>query len=937
VRDVDRLEEGLGSSDEESAHGHVFGCTPSANFLVRALARSRVVDMNGHHRTQEREGHRIGSGVCAAVTGVVTFALAAAVAAQSPQAPVFRSGVELLEIDATVVDARSRPVGDLRTSDFVVTVDGKPRRVVSAEFAATSDIRSRPAGESAAAVAPVTFNNGPRDGRLIVFAIDQLNTRPGQSRAVALAVERFLDRLSPDDRVALFAFPAPGPTVDFTTSRMAIRDGLALVSGTGDFEPIAQEFSVSRSEAVAVESQTDFETIRRLVWRECRVEMPENMMELMVEMVSASGCEGTVIAEAGAMAIDIYRRSDGAVTALSQLLRRLGSVDGRKSLVLVSEGLALPGLRSEAVPMLAELAAAARVDVNVILPQTLGDTDADRHGFRPTRLADQRLQEDGLESLAVRSRGTLFRAPSGLDGAFERVGLELSGYYVLGVETAPSDRNGDHHRIGVQVRRRGVTVRARREFRYEPGRTFPPEDAMTRLLRSPFPVPDLPIRLATYAFRDPALPKTRVVLAAEIGPAGTGAVDLTLGFGVFDAEGRVVASGRDRKTLESADGRAVEYDGSILLDPGIYTLRFAAIDPDGNRGSVERQLQLTRPANQPLAIGDLMLARANEAAARALKPRVELRVDARRFAAYMELYADKPGKFEGAEVDVEVARDESSTAIRRDRAPLQPRGDGRRGEVLLSIPVDGLAPGHYVVRATVTLDGRTVATSVRPFELVPWAVTGSEDSVTSSSSASPGAAEAALTFPSGCPGSTQAAPAPRWVPFEASFTRTDPLSSRKIVGRFRRASDGSTREETDVDDPVRAIVAITNLARCVQYQFVNGAWSSYPVKLPPDGFGPQAVPEDPHRFLPAPAVEGFEVLRFVNAQGIALFQAPRLDYFALATENPAGGREVFSSIKQGEQSADWFEPPEGSAIEARADWRGALFYPVSQSSQPAGR
>ena len=70
------------------------------------------------------------------------------VLAQTDQPPVFRSGVEVMEVDVTVVDAKGMPLRDLRAPDFTVTVDGQPRRVISAEFisdnAAAGKIPARP-------------------------------------------------------------------------------------------------------------------------------------------------------------------------------------------------------------------------------------------------------------------------------------------------------------------------------------------------------------------------------------------------------------------------------------------------------------------------------------------------------------------------------------------------------------------------------------------------------------------------------------------------------------------------------------------------------------------------------------------------------------------------------------------------------------------------
>ena len=48
--------------------------------------------------------------------------------------------------------------------------------------------------------------------------------------------------------------------------------------------------------------------------------------------------------------------------------------------------------------------------------------------------------------------------------AFDRLGRELSGYYLLGFEPTEADRTGKERRIKVEVRPRGLTVRARPTF-----------------------------------------------------------------------------------------------------------------------------------------------------------------------------------------------------------------------------------------------------------------------------------------------------------------------------------------------------------------------------------------------------------------------------------------------------------------------------------------
>src|SRR4030095_4917786 len=76
--------------------------------------------------------------------------------AQADQVPVFRSGIEVMEVDVNVVDGNGTPVRDLRAPEFVVTVDGQPRRVLSAEFLSED---TGPGGKPAAARDPYVSNN----------------------------------------------------------------------------------------------------------------------------------------------------------------------------------------------------------------------------------------------------------------------------------------------------------------------------------------------------------------------------------------------------------------------------------------------------------------------------------------------------------------------------------------------------------------------------------------------------------------------------------------------------------------------------------------------------------------------------------------------------------------------------------------------------------
>ena len=120
---------------------------------------------------------RVGLGV------LVITAIASSVAPSAQQAPTFRSSIELIEVDATVIDGDGNPIADLQAADFSVTVDGEPRAVVQAQFISlrAPDASSDPA-DSRAEDAADTSNADADPGRLIVILVDEERSSRSPSR-----------------------------------------------------------------------------------------------------------------------------------------------------------------------------------------------------------------------------------------------------------------------------------------------------------------------------------------------------------------------------------------------------------------------------------------------------------------------------------------------------------------------------------------------------------------------------------------------------------------------------------------------------------------------------------------------------------------------------------------------------------------------------------
>jgi VWFA-related protein len=477
------------------------------------------------------------------------------VLAQTDRPPVFRSGVEVMEVDVTVVDGRGMPVRDLRAPEFTVTVDGQPRRVISAEF--ISENSGRPSEPVAPRDPYVSNNTDRRPGRLILLVVDRNNIDTHTIRSASAALKQFIAGIAPDDRLSLVTIPPPGPAVDFTTNHAQVLEAVSRVVGSDD--SMMSQYNISDYEAVSFENRSNPIVTQRLLFRACGDTDPNTM----------SPCDRDVEQEALTIATHIRQQTSASVSGYAALLKNLRDVEGPKSVIILSQGLMLEGSQGESTA-LATLAAEARVTINVLMfAHAAGSASQAR--ISETLSQDRDLREAGLETLASRSRGSLFRVVANPQYVFDRLRNEISAYYLLGVEPAERDRDGRAHQIRVQVGRQNVQVRARRQVQYTKltPNTWSRDVVMGRVLRSPAANTELPMRLSTYTFRDAAPDKVKLILAAEIDPESMAKeLDLAIGFAVFDATGKPVMSGQERKIYSANTDLPIRYELVVAVDPG---------------------------------------------------------------------------------------------------------------------------------------------------------------------------------------------------------------------------------------------------------------------------------------------------------------------------------------------------------------------------------
>jgi VWFA-related protein len=159
-------------------------------------------------------------GMCLALTAGV------AVLSQAPPQtplPTFRTGIDVVELDVTVLDKDRRPVRGLTAADFSILEHGKPQPIVA--FAAI-DVPAPPAASAPwIRDAPLdVVNNDSENRRLVAIVMDDAYTgfEPDFMKRAKQIGRSAIDQLGPGD-LASVIFTFQGRSQNFTADREKLR------------------------------------------------------------------------------------------------------------------------------------------------------------------------------------------------------------------------------------------------------------------------------------------------------------------------------------------------------------------------------------------------------------------------------------------------------------------------------------------------------------------------------------------------------------------------------------------------------------------------------------------------------------------------------------------------------------------------------------------
>lgn len=167
--------------------------------------------------------------VCLVMTAGLTL-LAQGHPVPSQQPPRFTAGVDLMRLELTVLDKRTRkPITGLTADDFIVKVAGKPQ-VIEAFDEVRVTGRAAPLPRAFAEAATDVASNTVEQPRLFLIVMDDVfaagdpRGNDGYTRVKAIDIANtVVDQLGPSDMAAVVFSQANTPAQDFTSDRVALR------------------------------------------------------------------------------------------------------------------------------------------------------------------------------------------------------------------------------------------------------------------------------------------------------------------------------------------------------------------------------------------------------------------------------------------------------------------------------------------------------------------------------------------------------------------------------------------------------------------------------------------------------------------------------------------------------------------------------------------
>ena len=717
----------------------------------------------------------------AAFVGVILTVGPAAQQPQTGQTPVFRTSVDLVHLDVSVLDKDRKPVRGLTEKDFTVVEDGKPQSIVAFSAVDVPENPPKPAAWSYRVANDVQTNEGIEDpeGRLFVVLMDDAMI-PMHAPSLATArdvAKKFIERVTPSDRVAV-VFSATGKNQDFTNDRgrlvaavNTLKSGhashllgwdLAKDPASPVLLPSALEIPGPPGDPDIMYRNASMNTLRSVA--ETLISAPQRRKALVfispgivVDTVSAA----MIVANGPLVNMAMKDANEQLMREMPELFNRMRRANVTIYPVDPCGNGGFEGYVMSAAANLASLKAGdtepnalTGPDNPTILKPMATATGVNwlNPGYvvpRPDQLAEHvsQLSMDFLEAAAANTGGKAVVNTNDFDEGLDDIFEENSSYYLLGYQQPLGQLPGTAHRLTVTVNRPGVFVRTRSGYDTAPlpkppkaGKTIKPPTPLDLAIAGAVANGAFPMRVALAPFvvpgkKDPVVTVTLGMAQPPVKERTNYSVDVQTN--VYTIEGRPVLIGQKNVAkvvvvpTNAKDRPRYELYSSVMLPPGRYQLRISAHRPlDNVTGSVYADVEVP-DFTAPLAVSGVAVEMAPTGA---FAPRDAfdsflpvVPTSTREFSTtqdvsvFTRLYQGGKNSAQPVEVKTRIA-DEFDSTVGEGKDLVygnQFHVGGRAADYRFAVPVKTLKPGLYLLTLEFTLRGGATVTRSVQFRVIP--------------------------------------------------------------------------------------------------------------------------------------------------------------------------------------------------------------------------
>lgn len=363
---------------------------------------------------------------------------------QSPTGPVVRSTTRLVKLSVVVHDKHGNPITGLTKDDFTILDKKKPQKV-QVFFTRTTE----PLGHSQEPLPADTFSNRMADqsapSSATVILLDGLNTRFSDVAYARAQIVKFLLQIRPQDRVALYTLGTDLTLVhDFTsdaTSLLASLQKAGLLKAPLQKDPTA----VGTSGTAAAPERLSV-----------RLGTPNpNMLDPFLKSINRDEKEFVFV--------DTIGRT---IQALKEIGNHVALLPGRKNLIWVSgsfvqtSGLQDVELNTPDGSML--FTTGVDSVANTLNNASLVVYPVDARGLFAYPANPGEFE--AMDAVAQRTGGRAFYNSNDIFGAIRKAIDDSLVSYELGYYPEVAKWDGSFHKIRVQVKRPGASVRTREGY-----------------------------------------------------------------------------------------------------------------------------------------------------------------------------------------------------------------------------------------------------------------------------------------------------------------------------------------------------------------------------------------------------------------------------------------------------------------------------------------